>query len=192
MGTNALLLTFGQAIPADGKLFYGWGYGRLADGNTPGQGHAVYDEQGMPVWADASGLAVTGTAAAATLGFGQLASTVGSGPDALVLSISQDAYRGSAQYAVKVDGVAVGGTLAASALHATGLHDTVTVLGTWAAGPHAVTVEFLNDAYGGSAAADRNLYVDGATYNGAAVAGAPQAIGTEWQPGGFSFLDPLA
>ena len=32
--------------------------------------------------------------------------------------------------------------------------------------------DFLNDAYRGTAATDRNLYVEGATYNGAAVAGA--------------------
>jgi hypothetical protein len=37
-------------------------------------------------------------------------------------------------------------------------------------GNHKVTVTFLNDAYGGSAGADRNLHVDGITYNGADLA----------------------
>ena len=103
-------------------------------------------------------------------GSGPAAATVGSGPDSLALRISQDAYQGSAQYTVSVDGVQIGGTLSASALHSSGQSDTVTVRGDWAAGNHTVTVEFLNDAYGGSAATDRNLYVDGATYNGAALA----------------------
>jgi beta-glucanase (GH16 family) len=48
------------------------------------------------------------------------------------------------------------------------------VLGNWAAGNHNVQVDFLNDAWGGTAATDRNLYVDGATYNGASVGGAAQ------------------
>ncbi len=59
-GTDALLLTFEGVVPAGGKLFYGYGYGRLASGDGPGQGNAVYDEQGMPAWVGASGLAVTG------------------------------------------------------------------------------------------------------------------------------------
>ena len=32
------------------------------------------------------------------------------------------------------------------ALHASGQHDTVTVLGNWGRGDHSVTVSFLNDA----------------------------------------------
>jgi len=39
-----------------------------------------------------------------------------------------------------------------------------------------VAVSFLNDAYGGSAATDRNLYVDGIAINGAAVGGATAAL----------------
>jgi hypothetical protein len=192
-GTDTLLLTFGSAIPAGGKLFYGHGYGRLADGNAPGQGNAVYDDGGMPVWVAANGLSVTGGATAPPPPPpAQPAShTIGSGPDKLVLSISQDAYQGSAQYAVRVDGVQIGGILTASALHASGQHDTVTVLGNWGRGDHSVTVSFLNDAWGGSTAADRNLYVDGATYNGATVSGAAQEISDDWRPGSFSFLDPL-
>lgn len=57
-GADALLLTLDGPVPAGGKLFYGWGYGRLAEGNAPGRGNAVYDEQGMPAWVDAAGLAV--------------------------------------------------------------------------------------------------------------------------------------
>ncbi len=109
-------------------------------------------------------------------GFPPATVTLGSGAHALVLSISQDAYRGSAQYSIAVDGVAVGATQTASALHGSGQDDQVTVLGNWGAGSHTVTVTFLNDAYGGSAAADRNLYVDGITYDGAALANATAAL----------------
>ena len=86
-----------------------------------------------------------------------------------MLKLSEDAYQGDAQYTVSVDGQQVGGTLTAHSSHAAGQDDVVTVLGTWSAGAHSVSVNFLNDAYGGSPSADRNLYVDGATIDGATV-----------------------
>ena len=97
-----------------------------------------------------------------------VAVTIGTGTDALVLSIAQDAWQGSAQYTVAVDGVQQGGVQTASAYHSTGQADTVTVKGDWALGQHSVAVSFTNDAYGG-AGQDRNLYLLGANYNGAAV-----------------------
>jgi hypothetical protein len=116
--------------------------------------------------------------------------TVGAGPDALVLRISQDAWQGSAQYTVSVDGVQVGGTFTASALRGSGQADTVTVLGNWSGGNHTATVAFLNDAYGGTASTDRNLYVESAAYNGAAVPGAARTL-LSAGPASFGFLDPL-
>ena len=110
---------------------------------------------------------------------GPATTTIGSGGDHLVLKISQDAYQGSAQYVIKVDGVQIGGTLTASALHGLGQTDTVDVQGNWAAGNHSVAVTFLNDLYGGGAG-DRNLYVEGATYNGAAV---PNGAVSLWDAG---------
>ena len=73
---------------------------------------------------------------------------IGAGADALTVQISQDAFNGSAQYTISVDGTQIGGTLTASALHSSGQSDTVTVLGDWAAGTHTLTVNFINDAYG--------------------------------------------
>jgi Ca2+-binding RTX toxin-like protein len=102
--------------------------------------------------------------------------TVGSGPDSLKLKISQDAWQGDAQYTVSVDGQQIGGVLTAQAAHSSSLSDSVEVKGDWGQGSHAVTVNFLNDAWGGTSDADRNLYVDGATYNGAAVTGAVLGI----------------
>ena len=94
---------------------------------------------------------------------------IGAGSDALVLRLQQDAYQGNAQYTVKVDGVQVGGVLTASATRASGLFDTLTVQGEFAAGPHRAEVTFLNDRYDGTAATDRNLFVASGAYNGDAV-----------------------
>ncbi|TDH61852.1 glycosyl hydrolase family protein [Dankookia rubra] len=95
--------------------------------------------------------------------------TIGSGADSLVLKISQDAWQGSAQYTIAVDGKQIGGTLTAGASHGAG-DDSITVKGNFAAGAHKLTVTFVNDAYGGSASADRNLHVDGISFNGTALA----------------------
>jgi len=94
--------------------------------------------------------------------------TIGSGTDTLVLKVSQDAYQGSAIYTVSVDGKQVNGVLTAAALHSLGQDDTITVKGAFGPGSHTPSVNFLNDAYGGSPAADRNLYVDAVTYDGVA------------------------
>jgi hypothetical protein len=96
--------------------------------------------------------------------------TIGTGSDTLVLKISEDAYNGHAQYTISVDGKQVGGTQTASASHAAGQDDIITVKGDWGAGSHKVTVNFTNDAYGGSTSLDRNLHVDGITFNGTALA----------------------
>ena len=101
---------------------------------------------------------------------GNTMKVIGSGPDSLVLKISEDAYKGHAQYTISVDGKQIGGTLTASASHAAGQADIITVKGDWAAGAHKVTVSFLNDAWDGTAATDRNLHVDSITYNGKALA----------------------
>ncbi len=102
--------------------------------------------------------------------------TIGSGADSLVLKIAQDAWKGSAQYTISVDGKQIGGTLTASALRSGDQDDLITVKGNFATGAHKVTVNFLNDAYGGSAAADRNLYVEGASLNGTAIPGASKSL----------------
>lgn len=98
--------------------------------------------------------------------------TIGSGPDKLVLKISEDAYKGDAQFVVKVDGVQIGGVQTAHALHSAGDMEVFNVLGTFGAGHHDFSVRFLNDAWGGTAATDRNLYLESATYNGESISGA--------------------
>jgi len=97
---------------------------------------------------------------------------IGSGPDTLVLQLQQDAYQGSAQYTVSIDGTQVAGVQTASATRASGLFDTLTVQADLAPGNHTVAVNFLNDAYAGTPSTDRNLFVTSGTYNGVSVPGA--------------------
>lgn len=92
--------------------------------------------------------------------------TVGSGPDDVLLRVSEDAWRGDARFTVAVDGKQIGGTLTAAASHALGHTQEVHVKGTFGPGAHTVRMTFLNDAWGGTAATDRNLYLDGLSYNG--------------------------
>jgi len=96
---------------------------------------------------------------------------LGSGPDVVALSVSEDAYLGDAQFTVSIDGVQFGDTQTATASHAAGASQLFNLAGTFGAGPHSVSVNFLNDAYGG-AGADCNLFVIPATLNGAAIGGA--------------------
>ncbi|MGI4944173.1 MAG: carbohydrate-binding domain-containing protein, partial [Janthinobacterium lividum] len=108
---------------------------------------------------------------------GAASATVASaGTDTLDLHVSEDAWQGDAQYTVKVDGNQVGGVRTATALHGQGATQDVSITGTWGAGAHTVAVSFINDAYGGSTATDRNLYVDAVTYDGAAASGAPATL----------------
>lgn len=92
---------------------------------------------------------------------------IGTGSDNLQLVFSEDAYHGDATFTVKVDGV----LLATETLSA--LHDKAKQIfnlnGTFSAGAHDVEINFLNDAWGYYALADRNLYLESASFNGATI-----------------------
>lgn len=145
---------------------------------------ATYDGTSVPgsqltfLTAGSAGFSVTDTT-----------QTIGSGPDTLALHISEDAWQGDAQYTISVDGNQIGDMLTAWSSHASGTSDTISVLGDWGAGNHVVSIDFLNDAYGYSSDADRNLYVDSATYNGAAINGSQLAL-YGGGPASFSFNAP--
>jgi endoglucanase len=87
-----------------------------------------------------------------------------SGTDTLTIYVSEDAYMGDAQFSVSVDGTQVGGVQTATASHANGDEQGITLTGSFGSGAHTVVVTFLNDANGPTG--DRNLYVDGMEYNG--------------------------
>jgi beta-glucanase (GH16 family) len=87
----------------------------------------------------------------------------------LSVHVAEDAWNGDAQFIVTVDGQQVGGTYTATLSHATGLWQNIDIGGTYSSGPHTVAVQFINDAWGGTAATDRNLYVQSVTINGETI-----------------------
>lgn len=123
--------------------------------------------------------------------------TVGSGPDTLVLAMSEDAFQGDAQFTVSLDGTQLGGVLTTAAWHNLGQGQNFTFNGSWGAvGPHIVTVTFLNDAWGGAASLDRNLYVNAVTFDGVAQqtnveqgSAGPQTFGVGTAATSISFVD---
>lgn len=94
----------------------------------------------------------------------------------LRLKLSEDAWRGDARFTVAVDGRTLGPAQTVTASHSNGGVQEFAFDVALTPGAHDVAVSFLNDAYGGSAAADRNLYVEGISLNGAAVPGATAAL----------------
>ena len=87
----------------------------------------------------------------------------------LVLGISEDAWQGHAQYTVSIDGQQIGGVRTASASHAQGSSEAVAIPTALQPGAHRIGITLLNDAWGGSADTDRNLYLDTAAMNGTTV-----------------------
>lgn len=106
--------------------------------------------------------------------------TIGSGPDTAAITVSQDAWQGSAQFVVDVNGTQIGGvqTVDASVLHNAGGTETYAVKGDFASatGSDTISVSFINDAYGGSAAKDRNLYVEKVSLDGTASSSPATAL----------------
>ena len=109
--------------------------------------------------------------------YGAPASTPASTPApstaVIALHLSEDAWMGDAQFIVSVDGQQFGGVQTVSALHGLGPDQTFTLQGAFGVGAHDLAISFINDAWGGTASTDRNLYVDGVDLNGT-----PQAGGT--------------
>ena len=94
---------------------------------------------------------------------------LGGGPDTIGLSISEDAYIGDAQFTISVNGVQIGGVQTATAFHSNAQSKLISVQGSFGDGPRTVTVNFLNDQYGGTPQTDRNLYVDSVINNGTVI-----------------------
>ncbi len=93
--------------------------------------------------------------------------TFGSGPDTLVLTLAEDAFQGDAQANIAIDGTALTAQpITVTALKGAGQSEAFTFKGSFGSGAHDLGVSFLNDAYGGTPTADRNLYVNGASYDG--------------------------
>ena len=99
-----------------------------------------------------------------------------SGTDTLIIQVSEDAWQGDAQYTINVDGTPIDGTRTATASHAAGASQDMSVTGNWGAGAHTIGITFINDAYGGTPQSDRNLYVGSVTYDGIAATGTPASL----------------
>lgn len=91
---------------------------------------------------------------------------IGVGTDRLVVNVSEDYYKGNAQFTVSIDGKQLGGTLTATVSHSSGGSQNFVFAGDFGAGQHTLSVAFINDLYGGTASTDRNLYVNDIIYNG--------------------------
>jgi hypothetical protein len=89
----------------------------------------------------------------------------------LTLDMAEDAYQGDAQFTVSVDGTQVGGIMTTHALQSSGENDVFTLNGNWGSGSHQVSINFINDDWGGTPDTDRNLYVNGIALNGTLQSG---------------------
>ena len=94
----------------------------------------------------------------------------------LVLHLAEDAYEGDARFTVAVDGRQLGPAQAVTASNASGGSQAFSFKDLLSAGMHDIAVSFINDLYRGTSATDRNLYVKGADYAGAAIPGAATAL----------------
>ena len=116
--------------------------------------------------------------------------TIGSGPNVLALNLSEDAFKGDAQFTVSVDGTQIGGRMTVTASHSASKTQLLDIDGTFAAGTHTVAVDFLNDLYS-PGVGDRNLYVNSSSLNGTAIPGGSLSLysaGTQT----MSFLSPAS
>jgi hypothetical protein len=96
---------------------------------------------------------------------------LGSGQHTLALWVNEDAWNGDAQFTVSIDGQQIGGTQTVAASRSAGQSQEFDIKGSFTAGAHMATVTFLNDAWGGTASTDRNLYVGTAKIDGTLVPG---------------------
>ena len=85
-------------------------------------------------------------------------------PDKLSLVVYEDAYKGDCQFTVSVDGVPIGGVLTTTGTKKA--PQTIVLPASLPRGNHAISVDFLNDLYAGTASNDRNLYVQSIAVDG--------------------------
>jgi hypothetical protein len=95
---------------------------------------------------------------------------IGSGSDTITLNLSEDQAEGQdAQFTVNVDGQQIGGVQTVTASHSAGQDETFTFQGNFGTGAHNIAVTFGNNLIWPGDTGDRNLYVDGVTYDGTTV-----------------------
>jgi Ca-dependent carbohydrate-binding module xylan-binding len=102
---------------------------------------------------------------------------IGSGSDSITLDMAEDQALGvDAQFTVNVDGQQIGGVQTVTASQAAGQTEAFTFDGNWAPGTHNVTVTFVNNFIYPGMSGDRNVFVDGVSYDGHSVSNATTEI----------------
>ena len=86
--------------------------------------------------------------------------------ETLVVGLSADEYLGDANAVITINGQQVSSPVDVSAVHSKGQVQLVTITGNYGLSPIQLGISFTNDAWGGSAALDRNLYIDSVTADG--------------------------
>ena len=144
--------------PSDGALWSGGG------GNFSGSGNMFYNVSNMGQARSVTGT-IDSSEPALNIPAYDNTTPVSTSTDMISLSLSEDAWQGDAMADILVDGVPVVRNQTITASHTAGQDQTL-ALSVPSAASHVVSVEFTNDAYGGSADQDRNLYIDGISVNG--------------------------
>ena len=118
--------------------------------------------------------------------------SIGSGSSSIDLYLSEDAYLGNAEFTVSVDGAQVGGVYAVTAINSINQSEEFILNGDFTAGStYEISIDFINDLYGGASTADRNLFLKSAQFGGATISGSNFGLyssGTQ----SFSFTDGTA
>ncbi len=180
-GTRIVTASHAAGETQDVSIAGSWGAGphtigisfiNDAYGGTPSTDRNLYVDQ-----ASYDGHAASGTPAALT-GNGTKDFSVASAPvpTALSIQMAEDAWQGNAQYAIAIDGKVVSSGNQVTALNASGQSQAVNLQQALSAGAHDLAISFLNDAYGGTPATDRNLYIKGVSVDGVATSGASATL----------------
>lgn len=104
---------------------------------------------------------------------------IGSGSDSIVVNMAEDQAQGiNAEFTLNVDGQQIGGIQTVTASQSAGQTEAFTFEGNFAPGSHDVTVTYPNNFIYPGETGDRNVYVDGLTYDGQTVSNTTTPIYT--------------
>ena len=143
-------------------------------------GDAVMDVNGTLAF-NVAGLAAS-SSTSLTAGSGPTTNTTslvdpGTGPDTLLVHISGDQWQGNPQFTLTVDGKQIASAQGVTVSHAAGQWQDVIFHGDFA-NAHEADINFTNDAWGGTAGLDRNVYVSSITLDGHQLTGAQATSNT--------------
>lgn len=115
---------------------------------------------------NAAEMFVNGAVTFADVGAAPSSPPAGVAANTLVVHLSEDAWSGDAQFTLDIDGTRIAGPTDVTTTRASGGFEDFSYNGNFGPGPHTVAIHFINDAWGGTADTDRNLYVSGIEFDG--------------------------